>query len=160
LALPLIVDLEKKGYIVITSVATLKAVETIERECHGYVRALVLDPDEVCIIYKVVYISRLMHFKAWNDTDLPPFPRIDTVPPFSYQYSGRSSRFPILTPLHSLCHITSHSTVIFGHDAPNTFGTPAYPVYLPALLNGYSYNSNPHVAGVHASSAHLSSPRS
>jgi hypothetical protein len=46
LALPLIVDLEKKGYIVITSVTSLHAVETIENVCHGFVRALVLDPDE------------------------------------------------------------------------------------------------------------------
>lgn len=50
LAMPLIADLEKKGYIVITSVSTLQAVETIESECHGYVRALVLDPNEVCDI--------------------------------------------------------------------------------------------------------------
>jgi hypothetical protein len=48
LALPLIVDLEKKGYIVIASVSTLEAVETVEHRCNGYVRALVLDPDEVC----------------------------------------------------------------------------------------------------------------
>ncbi|KIM79608.1 hypothetical protein PILCRDRAFT_823146 [Piloderma croceum F 1598] len=46
LALPLIVDLEKKGYIVIASVSTLEAVETIEHRCNGYVRVLVLNPDE------------------------------------------------------------------------------------------------------------------
>jgi hypothetical protein len=43
----LIADLEKKGYIVITSVSTPEAVDAIEHECHGYVRALVLDPTEV-----------------------------------------------------------------------------------------------------------------
>ncbi|KAH9848886.1 hypothetical protein C2E23DRAFT_841974 [Lenzites betulinus] len=46
LGLPLIQDLEKKGHIVITSVATPEAVEEVESKCHGYVRALVLDPTE------------------------------------------------------------------------------------------------------------------
>ncbi|OJT14108.1 hypothetical protein TRAPUB_9346, partial [Trametes pubescens] len=43
---PLIQDLEKKGYIVITSVSTPEAVGEIESKCHGFVRALVLDPTE------------------------------------------------------------------------------------------------------------------
>ncbi|RDX47034.1 hypothetical protein OH76DRAFT_1406420 [Lentinus brumalis] len=46
LGLPLILDLEKKGYIVITSVAAPEAVDEIESKAHGYVRALVLDPTE------------------------------------------------------------------------------------------------------------------
>ncbi|KAH9928225.1 uncharacterized protein B0H18DRAFT_1159102 [Fomitopsis serialis] len=44
--LPLILELEKKGFVVITSVSTPEAVADIERNCHGYVRALVLDPSE------------------------------------------------------------------------------------------------------------------
>ncbi|KAI0934619.1 hypothetical protein AcV5_006402 [Taiwanofungus camphoratus] len=44
--LPLILELEKKGYIIITSVSTPEAVDEVERKCHGYVRALVLDPAE------------------------------------------------------------------------------------------------------------------
>ena len=47
LGLPLVLDLEKKGYIVITSVAAPETVDEIESKCHGYVRALVLDPAEV-----------------------------------------------------------------------------------------------------------------
>ena len=47
LGIPLIQDLEKKGYVVIASVSTPEAVEQIESKCHGYVRALVLDPTEV-----------------------------------------------------------------------------------------------------------------
>jgi len=43
----LIADLEKNGYIVITSVSTPEAVDATENVCHGYVRALVLDPNEV-----------------------------------------------------------------------------------------------------------------
>lgn len=48
LGLPLIIELEQKGYIVITSVSTPEAVSSIESKGHGYVRALVLDPNEVC----------------------------------------------------------------------------------------------------------------
>ncbi|KAJ7221046.1 hypothetical protein B0H12DRAFT_1151998 [Mycena haematopus] len=46
LALPLILDLERKGYIVIASVSTPGFGENLERRCKGYVRALVLDPNE------------------------------------------------------------------------------------------------------------------
>ena len=45
--LPLILDLEKKGYIVITSVESSVAVESVESKTHGYVRALVLEPTNV-----------------------------------------------------------------------------------------------------------------
>lgn len=44
---PLIFDLEKKGYIVIASVSTPEAADALEHQCNGYVRALVLDPNEV-----------------------------------------------------------------------------------------------------------------
>ncbi|KAG6814574.1 hypothetical protein H0H92_000103 [Tricholoma furcatifolium] len=46
LALPLILDLEAKGYIIIASVSTPDAVAALEQRCHGYVRALVLDPNQ------------------------------------------------------------------------------------------------------------------
>ncbi|KII89116.1 hypothetical protein PLICRDRAFT_175346 [Plicaturopsis crispa FD-325 SS-3] len=46
LALALILDLERKGYIVVASVATAQAAEELEHQCHGYVRALVLDPTD------------------------------------------------------------------------------------------------------------------
>ena len=49
LALPLIVGLEKAGFIVIASVSTPEAVDNLEQQCQGYVRALVLDPQEVCL---------------------------------------------------------------------------------------------------------------
>ncbi|KDR81713.1 hypothetical protein GALMADRAFT_239864 [Galerina marginata CBS 339.88] len=45
-ALPLILDLEKQGYIVIASVSTPHAVEVLESKTQGYVKALVLDPFE------------------------------------------------------------------------------------------------------------------
>ncbi len=47
LGLPLISDLERKGYIVIASVSTPGAADLLERQSHGFVRALVLDPTEV-----------------------------------------------------------------------------------------------------------------
>jgi hypothetical protein len=49
LAFPLIADLEKRGYIVIASVTSPETVDIIERKSHGYVCALVLDPNEVCV---------------------------------------------------------------------------------------------------------------
>jgi len=48
-ALPLIHELESKGYIVIASVTTHEAVDVLESQCGGYVKAHVLDPFEVCI---------------------------------------------------------------------------------------------------------------
>ena len=47
LGLPLVLDLAKNGYIVITSVSTPEAVDEIEQQSQGYVRAIVLDPSEV-----------------------------------------------------------------------------------------------------------------
>jgi hypothetical protein len=45
--LPLIQDLEKKGYIVIASVSTPEAVDVLESKSRGFVKALVLNPSEV-----------------------------------------------------------------------------------------------------------------
>jgi len=42
-----ILELESKGYIVIASVSSSDAVEILESQCKGYVKALVLDPFEV-----------------------------------------------------------------------------------------------------------------
>ncbi|KAL4067736.1 hypothetical protein J3A83DRAFT_4254042 [Scleroderma citrinum] len=46
LGLPLIMELESKGYIVVTSVSSPDSVGTIESKSHGFIRALVLDPNE------------------------------------------------------------------------------------------------------------------
>ncbi|EIN07208.1 hypothetical protein PUNSTDRAFT_53579 [Punctularia strigosozonata HHB-11173 SS5] len=51
LGLPLILELERQGYIVIASVSTPEAADALERKCHGYVRALVLDPSEPATIH-------------------------------------------------------------------------------------------------------------
>ncbi|KAH9981124.1 hypothetical protein BGW80DRAFT_1162297 [Lactifluus volemus] len=49
-AVPLMLALEKKGFIIIASVATPEGVERVERAGNGYVRALVLDPFEPATI--------------------------------------------------------------------------------------------------------------
>lgn len=49
-ALPTILDLERKGYIVIASVSNSEAIDILEAQCRGYVKAQVLDPFEVRII--------------------------------------------------------------------------------------------------------------
>ncbi|KAI0312381.1 hypothetical protein OF83DRAFT_1067259 [Amylostereum chailletii] len=46
LAQALILDLEKKGFIVVVSVATHEAAKDLEHRGNGYVRALVLDPTD------------------------------------------------------------------------------------------------------------------
>lgn len=58
LALPLIQDLEKNGFIVVTSVATPEAADELESRCNGYVRALVLDPVEVTCLFPVTLRRR------------------------------------------------------------------------------------------------------
>lgn len=45
---PIIQEFEKKGYIVIASVSNSEAVEALESRFQGFVKALVLDPFEVC----------------------------------------------------------------------------------------------------------------
>ncbi|KAF7322460.1 Protein kinase domain-containing protein [Mycena chlorophos] len=46
LALPLVLDLERKGYIVLASVSTPDRGADLERRTKGFVRALVLDPND------------------------------------------------------------------------------------------------------------------
>lgn len=40
-------DLQRNGYIVLASVFSGEAADDLERDTEGYVRALVLDPEEV-----------------------------------------------------------------------------------------------------------------
>lgn len=85
--LPLILDLEKKGYIVVTSVATSEAIDALECKCHGYVRALVLDPS------KVSSNSKFDYYLLTSDRSvLQP----DTVPVFLRSLASTlSRRFPV-----------------------------------------------------------------
>lgn len=59
MGLPLILDLEAQGFIVIVSVCTPEAVHDIEQHTRGYVRAIVMDPSEVCTAHRAI-ISRVL----------------------------------------------------------------------------------------------------
>jgi hypothetical protein len=149
-ALPLIIDLEKKGYIVITSASTTDAAEDIERKCHGYVRALVLDPYEVfsCMCRLHVRLIYILHL-AWNCPCFLAFIDLDSVSQVSYQRFWRSIRFSGDSSLHPFRHISTHSF----HISCGTSSSGAYqpPYQLPAIFecnsdrtsSSYSSSSTP-----------------
>ncbi|KAJ3499929.1 hypothetical protein NLJ89_g10012 [Agrocybe chaxingu] len=101
-ALPLILELEKKGYIVVASVATAEAADALEARCHGYVKAHILDPFEPA-----------------------------TIPAFLRSFSATLSRkFPINSPgdpyaspssipyVHSIISLLSLSAAVPSINAP------------------------------------------
>lgn len=48
----LVHSLEKRGYVVIASCATAEATEMLEKRSKGFVRALVLRPQDVCCRFR------------------------------------------------------------------------------------------------------------
>lgn len=52
-------DFQKKGYIVLASVFSGEAADDLEHDTEGYVRALVLDAEEVCGISLLWYRDNL-----------------------------------------------------------------------------------------------------
>ncbi|KAK7038005.1 kinase domain-containing protein, partial [Favolaschia claudopus] len=118
LALPLILDLEKKGYIVIASVSTAGSGQNLERRCKGYVRALVLDPNEPSTVTAFVRslssaLSRKFPITTSGDPFVAPsaHPYIHSVislltlaPPATHapleHISLRSAYLPYLTATH------------------------------------------------------------
>jgi hypothetical protein len=83
-ALPLILALEKKGFIIIASVTSPEAVDELERAGKGYVKALVLDPFEVrlCFSRKLSHPSHIMilYTIACHDSDLPSLLGLYAIP--------------------------------------------------------------------------------
>lgn len=78
-ALPLILALEKKGFIIIASVATPEAVDELERAGKGYVKALVLDPFEVRLCSPgSSHSSHIM--TARHNPDLPSLLGLHPIP--------------------------------------------------------------------------------
>ena len=71
LGLPLIMELEAKGYIVITSVSSPEGVSAIERKSHGFIRDLILDPNEVrhCFVVSAVCLNTPL---VWHHPNTPP----------------------------------------------------------------------------------------
>ncbi|KAG0692111.1 hypothetical protein DFH29DRAFT_972357 [Suillus ampliporus] len=121
LGLPLIVELEQKGYIVITSVSTPEAVGSIESKGHGYVRALILDPNEpgtipIFLRSLASTLSRRFPITAAGDPYAAtpyhpllhsiislltlPIPSIHTAPTPIEQLSLRSTYLPHLLSTH------------------------------------------------------------
>lgn len=75
LGLPLILGLEKRGFIIIASVSTPEAVDVLERKCHGYVKALVLDPHEVSVSHFPDYLANT--YIARYRSRIPALPSLD-----------------------------------------------------------------------------------
>ncbi|EGN95563.1 hypothetical protein SERLA73DRAFT_60342 [Serpula lacrymans var. lacrymans S7.3] len=121
LGLPLIMDLEQKGYIVIVSVSNPDVVDEIESKGHGYVRALVLDPYEpgtipIFLRSLASSLSRRFPITAAGDPHAPstshpllhsvvslltlPTPSIHTNPAPLEQLSLRSTYLPHLFATH------------------------------------------------------------
>ncbi|KAJ3888605.1 hypothetical protein GG344DRAFT_89863 [Lentinula edodes] len=110
--LPLILNLEAKGYIVITSVSSMEYVEDLERKSHGFVRALVLDPAH-----------------------------IDTVPVFLRSLGATLSRhFPINAAGDPYASPSSHPyihSIISLLTLPPTFLHPSAPFEHISLVDTY-----------------------
>lgn len=121
LGLPLIIELEQKGYIVITSVSTPETVSSIENKGHGYVKALVLDPNEpgtipIFLRSLASTLSRRFPITAAGDPYAAtpyhpllhsiislltlPIPSIHTAPTPIEQLSLRSTYLPHLLSTH------------------------------------------------------------
>jgi hypothetical protein len=96
LGLPLIADFEKKGYIVIASVATAEAVDALEHKSHGYVRALVLDPADVRVPYSSFHLSRIQFTYVYS---LVLFPYFFVPCPRRYHTGSQSMLAEILMHL-------------------------------------------------------------
>lgn len=154
LGLPLIIELEQKGYIVITSVSTPEAVSNIEGKGHGYVRALVLDPNEpgtipIFLRSLASTLSRRFPITAAGDPYAAtpyhpllhsiislltlPIPSIHTAPTPIEQLSLRSTYLPHLLSTHFAPLQTLQALLpLLRADAQRTCGRKSIIVCLPA----------------------------
>jgi hypothetical protein len=123
LALPLILDLESKGYIVIASVESSEATHELESKTNGYVCALLLDPNDVRTASGIPLLTV---------ADVVAFLQPSTIPYFlRYLASTLSRRFPInvagdmyatsstQTYIHSIISLLS-----LPSDASSSFSAP------------------------------------
>ncbi|KAI6045545.1 hypothetical protein EDC04DRAFT_3053877 [Pisolithus marmoratus] len=124
LALPLILELEKKGYIVIASVSSAEAVGPLEAKGHGFVRALVLDPNEPTTIPIFLRslgssLSRRFPISAAGDPYLPnpSHPLLHSVISFLTMPTSSTSCAP--APLEQVSlHDTYLPYLLSTHVAP------------------------------------------
>lgn len=142
LGLPLILDLERKGYIVITSVSSPEAVDQIEGQGNGYVRALVLDPSEVRAVCLCVFLSLTRFTPARDNPVFPPFFILDSVAPVPDHCRWRSPREPCCSSIYPFHHILTHSSC----SSPLTFswpsGTPLSAAGLLRVPSGHTYHTS------------------
>lgn len=133
LALPLILELERKKYVVIASVSTPEAVETLEHKCQGYVRALVLDPFEVHTPLDVLQRTCLTFLIAYNNPSLPALAGIDPIAQIPHQRRRGSLRIALLGPIHPLYHLSSHTPCVRTDSAraPRAYLAPRHVPPLP-----------------------------
>ncbi|KAF8965227.1 hypothetical protein BDZ97DRAFT_1699675 [Flammula alnicola] len=101
-ALPLILELEKKGYIVIASVSTPEGVEALEARCQGYVKAHVLDPFEPATIP--------IFLRSLSATLSRKFPIKSVGDPFASPSS--------MPYIHSIISLLTLSAPVAGVNAP------------------------------------------
>lgn len=154
LGLPLIIELEQKGYIVITSVSTPEAVSSIESKGHGYVRALVLDPNEpgtipIFLRSLASTLSRRFPITAAGDPYAAtpyhpllhsiislltlPIPSIHTAPTPIEQLSLRSTYLPHLLSTHfAPLQALQALLPLLRADAQRARGSKSIIVCLPA----------------------------
>lgn len=117
--LALVHDLEKNGFIVITSVPTPEAVEQIEHQSQGYVRAIVLDPSEP---ETIPYF-----FRSLSSTMNRRFPLSTTGDP----HSNPSSQIYLHSIISLLTLPTPHLCPASG-PLENLGMQDSYPAYLQA----------------------------
>ncbi|KAF8643847.1 hypothetical protein AX16_008864 [Volvariella volvacea WC 439] len=121
LGLSLIQELENKGYIIIATVSSEEAVESLERSCQGYVKAVVFDP----INHKTQFPVFL---RSLQSTLLRKFP---------INAPGDVWAHPSVVPyVHAvICLLTLPSSYRINHSSPRTpfEHLPLEDAYLPYL---------------------------
>ncbi|KAJ7827489.1 hypothetical protein B0H14DRAFT_2814477 [Mycena olivaceomarginata] len=141
LALPLILDLEKKGYIVIASVSNADFGDNLERRTKGYVRALVLDPNEpstVSVFLRSLSSALSRRFPITTAGD--PF-----VAPSAHPYIHSVISLLSLTPpaIHApLEHISLRSAYLPYLSATHIVPLQVIQALLPMLRTGPNRRHN------------------
>ncbi|KAJ7219587.1 hypothetical protein GGX14DRAFT_592890 [Mycena pura] len=135
LGLPLILDLEKKGYIVIASVSKPDFGADLERRCKGYVRALVLDPNEPSTVTTFLRslssaLSRRFPITTAGDPFVSP-----SAHPYIYSIISLLSLVP--TTIHApLEHISLRSTYLPYLTATHIIPLQVMQALIPMLRTG------------------------
>ena len=104
--------LEATGYIVVTSVSSPESVSAIESKSHGFIRALVLDPNEVRQSL-VVSTTLLNSPLAWYHPSLSPVTSLHPVTTVPHFNCRRSLCSQSISSTHSICCIIINHARIF-----------------------------------------------